>query len=292
MEEHDDPDRKIESDGLILACSVYGKETAPVVIFAHGGGQTRYAWKGAAKTLGEDGYRSVALDLRGHGDSEWSKNRDYSLEAFGRDLIAVAAEFELEDRAPHIVGASLGGLGAIVAAGILKPGIFASVTLVDITPNMEASGVAKIVGFMGEHSKDGFSSLDEAADVISLYLPNRPRPKDLEGLRKNLRQGQDGRWRWHWDPAFIQSVMRRSANERVSDLEQAVRDIKVPIHLVRGRMSELVSNASVEAFKALAPGAHFTDVADAQHMVAGDKNDLFTAAVSDFLRQQSEGVNA
>ena len=86
--------------------------------------------------------------------------------------------------------------------------------------------------------------------------------------------------------------MRRSANERVSDLEQAVRDIKVPIHLVRGRMSELVSNASVEAFKALAPGAHFTDVADAQHMVAGDKNDLFTAAVSDFLRQQSEGVNA
>lgn len=292
MEKHDDLDRKIEANGLTLACSVFGPELAPVVIFAHGGGQTRYAWKGAAKSLGEQGYRSVALDLRGHGDSEWAADGDYSLEAFGHDLVAAAAEFEVDGRAPHIVGASLGGLGAIVGAGILQPGAFASVTLVDITPNMEASGVAKIVGFMGEHSADGFSTLADAADVIAQYMPHRPRPKDLEGLRKNLRKGQDGRWRWHWDPAFIQGVMKRSAIERVNDLEQSVRDIKVPIHLVRGRMSELVSDASVEAFKALAPGAHFTDVADARHMVAGDNNDVFTTAVSNFLRQHSEGVEA
>jgi pimeloyl-ACP methyl ester carboxylesterase len=214
------------------------------------------------------------------------------LKAFGSDLIAVAAEFECERCAPHIVGASLGGLGAVIAAGTLKPGVFSSVTLVDITPNLEESGVTKIVGFMGEHSKDGFSSLNEAADVIAKYLPHRRRPKDLEGLRKNLRLGQDGRWRWHWDPAFIQDVVRRSAVERVGDLEQSVRNIKAPIHLVRGRMSELVSDASVEAFKALAPDAHFTDVADARHMVAGDKNDVFTAAVSDFLRKHSEGIDA
>ena len=292
MEMHDNPDRKIEANGLTLACSVYGRGTAPVVIFAHGGGQTRYAWKAQPSHLESRAFQSVALDLRGHGDSEWAKDGDYSLEAFGHDLIAVADEFELEGRAPHIVGASLGGLGAIVAAGILKPGAFSSVTLVDITPNMEASGVAKVVGFMGKHSMEGFSSLDEAADVIAQYMPHRPRPKDLEGLRKNLRQDQDGRWRWHWDPAFIQGVMSRSAVGRVGDLEQSVRNIKVPIHLVRGRMSELVSDASVEAFRALAPTAHFTDVADARHMVAGDKNDVFTAAVSEFLSQRSEGVEA
>lgn len=292
MAEHNDTVRRIAVNDLSLACSVYGQDLAPTVIFAHGGGQTRYAWKGAAESLGQRGYQSVALDLRGHGDSEWAKDGDYSLEAFGHDLVAVAAEFEVGGRAPHIVGASLGGLGAIVGAGILKPNAFASVTLVDITPNMEASGVAKVVGFMGEHSADGFASLDEAADVIAKYMPHRPRPKDLEGLRKNLRQGCDGRWRWHWDPAFIQGVMRRSAIERVNDLEQSVRDIKVPIHLVRGRMSELVSDASVEAFKALAPHAHYTDVAGARHMVAGDKNDVFTAAVSDFLRQHSKGVDA
>jgi len=291
MAEHGGTVRRIAVNGLSLACSVYGREFAPTVIFAHGGGQTRYAWKGAAKSLGEQGYYTVALDLRGHGDSEWAKDGDYSLEAFGHDLVAVAAEFRVGKRAPHIVGASLGGLGAIVGAGILEPSAFASVTLVDITPNMEAGGVAKIIGFMGEHSADGFASLDEAADVIAQYMPHRPRPQDPEGLRKNLRQGPDGRWRWHWDPAFIQDVKRRSAIERVGDLEQSVRDIRVPIHLVRGRMSELVSDSSVEAFKALAPHAHYTDVAGARHMVAGDQNDIFTTAISGFLRQYSEGVD-
>ncbi len=287
-----DSRQSIKVNGLSLAYSAFGRELGPTVIFAHGGGQTRYAWKGTAQSLGQQGYFCVALDLRGHGDSDWAKDGDYSLEAFGRDLVDVAEELRSGERTPHIVGASLGGLGAIVGAGILKPDAFASVTLVDITPNMEPGGVAKIVGFMSEHSSDGFVSLDEAADVIARYMPHRPRPNDIEGLRKNLRQSQDGRWRWHWDPAFIQGVQRRSAIDRVEDLEQSVRNIKVPIHLVRGRMSELVSDSSVEAFKALAPHAHFTDVADARHMVAGDKNDIFTAAVSDFLRQHSEGVGA
>lgn len=287
---YDGLERKIQASGLTLTYSAYGQASAPAVIFAHGGGQTRYAWKGAARSLGQQGFYSIALDLRGHGDSEWAKDGDYSLEAFGRDLVAVAEQLSVAGRAPHIVGASLGGLGAMVGAGILQPKAFASVTLVDITPNMEASGVAKIMGFMAEHSENGFSTLEDAADVIAQYMPHRPRPKDLEGLRKNLRQGEDKRWRWHWDPAFIQGVMARSAVEKAGDLEQSVRNISVPVHLVRGRMSELVSEASVKAFQALVPHAHFTDVAGARHMVAGDNNDVFTAAVSDFLRQHSESV--
>lgn len=292
MVKHDGIKRNFQASGLTLAYSAYGQDSAPTVLFAHGGGQTRHAWKGAAKSLGEQGFYSIALDLRGHGDSEWAEDGDYSLEAFGGDLVVIAEQLSAGGRAPHIVGASLGGLGAIIGAGVLKPGAFASVTLVDITPNMEASGVAKIMGFMAEHSADGFATLEEAADVITQYMPHRPRPKDLEGLRKNLRQGQDKRWRWHWDPAFIKGVMKRSAVEKASDLDQAVRNIDVPIHLVRGRMSELVSEASVKAFQILVPDAHYTDVAGARHMVAGDNNDVFTAAVSDFLRQHSEGITA
>ncbi|MCH2457961.1 MULTISPECIES: alpha/beta fold hydrolase [Henriciella] len=292
MAMNDGCEREIQASGLTLTCSAYGQNSAPTVIFAHGGGQTRHAWKGAARSLGQQGFYSIALDLRGHGDSEWAEDGDYSLEAFGRDLVAVAEQLSDEGRAPHIVGASLGGLGAMVGAGMLQPKAFASITLVDITPNMEASGVAKIIGFMAEHSVDGFATLEEAADVIAQYLPHRPRPTDLDGLRKNLRQGQDKRWRWHWDPAFIQGVMKRSAVERAGDLEQSVRNITVPVHLVRGRMSELVSEASVQKFQALLPQAHFTDVAGARHMVAGDNNDVFTTAVSNFLRQHSEVVEA
>ena len=281
-------DGYLHAHRLKLAQSSFGDPAAPPIIFAHGGGQTRHAWRGAAKALAFEGYRSIALDLRGHGESDWAADGDYSLEAIARDLIEVGERVAGGGGRPHIVGASLGGLAAIVAAGVLSRNAFASVTLVDIAPNMDAAGVAKVVEFMGAHIEEGFDSLEQAADVIATYLPNRPRPKDMEGLRKNLRQDNDGRWRWHWDPAFITGVMRRSAIARTGDLEQAVRDIRVPLHLIRGRMSELVSEDSVTAFRSLAPQAHFTDVAGARHMVAGDRNDVFTEAVASFLRQIRE----
>lgn len=282
----------MSSQELTLAKSSFGDPAGIPVLFAHGGGQTRHAWKGAAKALASEGYFCTALDLRGHGESDWAADGDYSLEAIARDLIDAAGHLVVGGTRPHIVGASLGGLAATVAAGVLAREAFASVTLVDITPNMDAAGVAKVVGFMGAHIEEGFESLEQAADVIAKYLPHRPRPKDLDGLRKNLRQGEDGRWRWHWDPAFIRGVMRRPADARMGDLEQAVRDICVPIHLIRGRMSELVSENSVTAFRALAPNAHFTDVAGARHMVAGDRNDVFTDAVAAFLRHVREEAPA
>ncbi|MBR9806450.1 MAG: alpha/beta hydrolase [Alphaproteobacteria bacterium] len=285
-------DGYLHAHRLKLAQSSFGDPAAPPIIFAHGGGQTRHAWRGAAKALAFEGYRSIALDLRGHGESDWAADGDYSLEAIARDLIEVGERVAGGGGRPHIVGASLGGLAAIVAAGVLSRNAFASVTLVDIAPNMDAAGVAKVVEFMGAHIEEGFDSLEQAADVIATYLPHRPRPKDMEGLRKNLRQDNDGRWRWHWDPAFITGVMRRSAIARTGDLEQAVRDIRVPLHLIRGRMSELVSEDSVTAFRSLAPQAHFTDVAGARHMVAGDRNDVFTEAVASFLRQIREETPA
>lgn len=280
----------IQTQRVRLAYSSFGDTNAPHILFAHGGGQTRHAWKGSAKALACEGYYCTTLDLRGHGDSEWAADKNYSLEAIAADLIEAGQKLSAGQTAPHIVGASLGGLAAIVAAGILSHDAFATVTLVDIAPNMETAGVAKIVGFMGAHIEDGFASLEQAAEVIATYLPHRPRPNDLQGLRKNLREDQDGRWRWHWDPAFIDGVMSRPAGERTRDLEQAVRDIRVPLHLIRGKMSELVSEDSVSAFRTLAPKAHFTDVAGARHMVAGDRNDVFTEAVATFLRQVSEGA--
>lgn len=218
-----DCDGYLHAQGLKLAHSSVGDPAAPPVIFAHGGGQTRHAWSAAAKAVAFEGYRSIILDLRGHGESDWAPDGDYSLGAIARDLVEVGESVAVGRPRPHVVGASLGGLAAIVAAGMFARDAFESVTLVDITPNMDAAGVTKVVGFMGAHVKEGFASLEQAADVVATYLPHRPRPKDLEGLRKNLRQGEDGRWRWHWDPAFITGVTRRSGVARTSELEQAVR---------------------------------------------------------------------
>lgn len=278
----------LHAQGLKLAHSSIGGPAAPAVVFARGGGQTRHAWKAAAEAVALEGYRSIAMDLRGHGDSDWAADGDYSLEAIARDLMGIAEQLAPRGIRPHVAGASLGGLAATVAAGRLSRDAFMSVTLFDIGPNMDAVGVTKVVGFMGAHIENGFGSLEQVAYLFAIYLPHRPRPKDLNGLRKNLRQDNERRWRWRLDPAFIKDVMRRRAVARTGDIKQAIQNICVPLNLIRGHMSELVSEESVTTFRALAPDAHCTDVAGAGHMVAGDRNDIFTDAIATVLRQLHE----
>jgi pimeloyl-ACP methyl ester carboxylesterase len=171
----------------------------------------------------------------------------------------------------------------MVVEAMLAPGTFSSLTLVDIIPRSDPAGVEKIMGFMGAHLEQGFHSLEAAADSIAAYLPHRPRPKDLSGLRKNLREGDDGRFRWHWDPKFVTGVRRSRPDNHGQSLEARCREIDIPVHLIRGRMSELVSLEAAEAFVATLKHGAFTDVADAGHMVAGDRNDVFLDAVLAFL---------
>lgn len=268
-------------DGLRLVGDAWGDPGDPPVVLLHGGGQTRHAWGGTAAALAADGWHALSLDLRGHGDSEWAPDGDYSVGTLADDLRAVVATL---DRPPVVVGASLGGLTALVAEGETPGGVAAGLVLVDVAPRVERPGVERIVGFMTGRP-DGFASLEEAAEAVAAYAPHRPRPQDLSGLRKNLRRGTDGRWRWHWDPAVIQRPGRPSATSDPERLEACARRLAVPTLLVRGAASDLLSEAGARAFLALAPHARYADVSGAGHMVAGDRNDAFTQAVRTFLRE-------
>ena len=274
----------LAGDGLTLAADVYGDEGAPPVVLLHGGGQTRHAWGTTARVLAEKGWRSYSIDLRGHGDSEWARDGDYSLEAFARDVDAVATSF---DALPALVGASLGGISSLTAIADARGPIATSLVLVDVAPRIEATGVARIGEFMTEHI-DGFASLDEVADAVAAYNPHRPRPKDLSGLRKNVRLREDGRWYWHWDPQFVLGKFgstdeTRSSMTEPGRLVAAARKITIPTLLVRGRMSDLLSEEGAQELLELVPHARLVDVAGAGHMVAGDRNDLFNDAVVTFL---------
>jgi pimeloyl-ACP methyl ester carboxylesterase len=113
-------------------------------------------------------------------------------------------------------------------------------------------------------------------------------PRTLSGLSKNLRLGDDGRWRWHWDPAFLDFRTGRASSEHARDrhhgeLEDFARHLTKPTLLVRGRLSDLVTDAEVEEFLELVPHAEYVDVPGAAHMIAGDKNDVFTEAAVSFL---------
>lgn len=269
-------------DGLDIVADAFGDRSNPPVLFAHGGGQTRHAWGGAAEALGAAGFYAVTMDLRGHGDSAWCPDGNYAMEAYARDLVEVTATFKQQ---PSIVGASLGGLAGMIVEGASAPGTFRSLTMVDITPRMEQAGVDQIMGFMAEKMVEGFASLDEAAEVIADYMPHRKRTKNLDGLAKNLRLHDDGRYRWHWDPAFVTISTRARGNREDGFLDKVAEGVKCPTHLIRGKQSQIVSEEAVKHFFEVIPHAEYTDISDAGHMIAGDKNDVFKEAVIGFLEK-------
>ena len=270
-------------DGLCLAGDRRGDPRHAPVVFLHGGGQTRHSWGGTAARVAERGWQALTLDARGHGDSAWSEVGDYRLESFAEDVRLVLAQL---DDPPVLVGASLGGLTSILLTGELAPGVAHGVVLVDIVPDMEEVGAQRIGAFMVERAQAGFSSLEEVAEAVAAYNPHRARPTDVAGLRKNLRE-RGGRFYWHWDPRFM-FAEGGSGPEEVLDInrlhdaaERMVAD--VPVMLVRGRVSDLVSAEKAAEFCARFPAVEFIDVSGAGHMVAGDRNDAFTAAVVEFL---------
>jgi len=271
------------SSGLVVRGEARGPADARPVLLVHGGGQTRFAWGNTAAQLAGDGWRAISIDLRGHGDSDWHPDGDYRLSAFGNDLRDVVQQLP---QPPVVVGASLGGLSALVAEGEAEESLLAGIVLVDITPRMSAAGVGRILTFMRDNVADGFASLEEAADAIARYQPHRPRPRSLEGLSRNLRLGDDGRWRWHWDPRFVNGDNRPHADSGSDRLNACAARLTVPTLLVRGRMSDLVTPEAAQEFLACVPHAEFADVGGAGHMIAGDRNDAFNEAVTGFLRRR------
>jgi pimeloyl-ACP methyl ester carboxylesterase len=278
----------IGAEGNKLVADVFGDKGAPVLLL-HGGGQTRHAWRATAEEIARKGHVAYAIDQRGHGDSEWPASGGYVFPDFAKDVTIIADELtKRSGEKPSAIGASLGGIASLIAEGDAEKAgrsLFSSLVLVDITPRVDNDGVAKIHAFMRAHAKEGFASIDDAASAVADYLPHRPRPKSNQGLKKNLRLSPDGRWRWHWDPRFMDSRRGVAADREKIEamMVEAARRIKIPALLVRGGSSELVREAHVKEFLDLVPHAEYVDVADARHMVAGDRNDHFSAAVMDFL---------
>lgn len=257
-----------------------GAESAdgrPTILMMHGGGQNRYSWKNTGQILADAGFHVVALDSRGHGDSDRSPTANYSVETLCSDTLQVLYQI---GRPVVLVGASMGGLTGILAAHEAGPELVTKLVLVDVVPRFEKDGSARIRDFMFSHVH-GFDSLDEAADAVAAYLPHRPKPRSPEGLKKNLRL-RDGRWYWHWDPAFL-TKPQDDPFIRVDKLEQAAINLEIPILLIRGKLSDVVSPEAVEDFLAKVPGAELVELSEAGHTAAGDDNDAFTDVVVRFV---------
>jgi pimeloyl-ACP methyl ester carboxylesterase len=269
-------------EGLELVADVRGDKDAWPVLFLHGGGQTRHAWDKAAEYIASQGWFTVSLDLRGHGESQWSEKGDYSFTAFCADCLCVVDELA---QPPVLVGASLGGISALLAEGTSDRQVSSGLVLVDIAPKSNPEGVKRINDFM-KSGLDGFDSLEEVAAAIAAYTPQRVRPVNLQGLSKVVRE-RDGRWYWHWDPRVLSQERTEVVAQRFAGLiDVALRNITVPTLLVRGLLSDVVTQEGVDYLVSQLPDVSVVEVEGAAHMIAGDKNDAFADAVSSFLRER------
>ncbi len=291
LRKHDlaEPVEFTSGDGLRLSGSRLAM-VGPQVSLAHGFGQTRHSWAATQARLGGAGFGSLAWDMRGHGESQSNPaNHSYSVSDFIGDQIAGAAQLggqavgigeTAPTSKPILVGASMGGLTGLLAQASHR--IFSALVLVDVTPRWEAAGMQRIHAFMTAHP-DGFDSYDHAARVIHDYLPHRRARKSDDQLAKLLRMDNQQRLRWHWDPRLLSEFMPNSQHLQETIAEQA-RRIDVPVLLVSGGRSDLVSDDTVAHFLELVPHATHVRLPEATHMLAGDDNDAFTDAVLAFLR--------
>lgn len=270
---------------LDLAVQTRNPAGRPCLLFAHGFGQTRGAWHGAASALASAGCRCVSYDARGHGESDRvthdaEAGRGYHMDQFADDMLRLATA---QPQPPILVGASMGGLLGMVVAGEVHPAPFCALVLVDITPRWETAGVERILGFMQAHP-DGFADYAEAAEQIAAYLPQRRERKSEQQLRPLLREGRDGRLRWHWDPALLAGDLVEESERYQPRLLAAAAKIEIPVLLLSGARSDVVSRATVDEFLRLVPQAQHVELPQATHMLAGDANDAFTREVIHYVQ--------
>jgi pimeloyl-ACP methyl ester carboxylesterase len=275
----------MHGDGLMLAGEAYGDPAAPPVLFFHGGGQSRNAWIGSARTVSEAGYYGITFDLRGHGDSDWAADGDYLLDAFGRDVERLISCF---DQPVALVGASRGGQAALVG-GSRHPDRVRLIMLADVAPLMRDDGVDGIREFFAE-GEAGFATLDDAADSLARHL-NQPRMDDASRLARAMRADGEGRWHWRWDPATGKREFLHPPSEGEALLAAAAQ-VKSPIVLVRAELSHLLTDEGVCRFQQLAPQLEVITAKGVGHMFTADRNDAFAAQLLERLQRTPATVPA
>lgn len=203
------------ADGLRVAADSWGVPGAQLVLLGHGGGQTRHAWKATGRQLGEVGYQAVAFDMRGHGDSDWPPDGDYSMDAQVRGLQSLVQVLGAH-RKPVLIGASMSAEIFLIAVGECWVDA-AALVMVDFAPRTQGEGYERNRAFMAAHTR-GFESLEEVADAISSHRGGGGRSVKLDGLAKVVRKGPDGRYYWHWDQRLLDWRVREYPTGRIHEL--------------------------------------------------------------------------
>jgi esterase len=256
----------------------WGDRAARPILFLHGGGQTCRTWDIVCHELSPD-YRCIALDQRGHGDSEWSYELDYRLEAHAADTAALVDALQLAPVA--IVGMSLGGVNGLHYA-LAQAEAVAAFVAVDVGPWVNVAGGRPIREFMAEVS--GLDQLEQFVDAALRFNPRRDARLLRHSLWHNLRRCPDGRLMWKTD---LRRREERSATVEtaLASLRERIGELRCPTLVVRGGSSPILGEHDAQQFAEAIPRGRWIAIPGAGHSVQGDQPKALVEALRAFLEE-------
>ncbi len=274
-------DEFVQLNDLKLHYLDWGTQGKRPLLLLHGGMQTAHSWDLVAVALKRE-YHVVALDLRGHGDSEWSADGSYSHVASSRDTLGLAQHLGWDEFA--LMGLSLGGLVALSVAAH-EPERLSALVIIDVGPELNKAGVGRILNFT-----QGPAELDSIDDFIKRAMKYNPRrrPEQLRySLTHNLKQLPNGKWTWKYDRRLGKpgGEGQQPVPTRFDDMWEKVSRVRCPTLIVRGGNSDVLPEEVAQKMVDRIPTSRFVTVPDAGHTVPQDNATGFLAVARPFLEE-------
>ena len=255
----------------------WGTKDRPPIVFLHGGGLNAHTWDLVCLALRRE-WHCLALDQRGHGESEWSPAMDYTTESHVGDIEAFVDALGLERFV--LVGMSLGGVNGLAWAGRHSDRL-AGLVLVDVGPEIRTEGVRKIAAFTSEATP--LDSVEQFVERALAFNPRRNRELLRRSLLHNLRPMPDGRWMWKYDQRHRGKVDPDAYARRRDLLWSAVDRVQCPVLVVRGAQSDVFHDEDAERLAARFQDGRWVRIEGAGHTVQGDNPAALLVELREFL---------
>ena len=255
----------------------WGRPNARPIVLLHGGHQSAHSWDLVSLHLAQN-YRILALDQRGHGDSEWARDVTYSSQEMSLDAEAFIEAMHLEQ--PILIGHSMGGRNAMLLIRHGRASLRAAV-IVDVGPELSDQGRAAIAGFVRGNQE--FDNLEHFISNVRQYDPYRPREHIERTVKYNMLERADGKYISKCDPTPRRLGIARPDGPQENITLQDAATFKLPVLLVRGANSNVLAADAAEHFAAALPHGRLVTVPDCGHNVHGQNTKGFIQALNPFL---------
>ena len=274
-------DRYVEANGMRFHYLDWGNPDAPDMLLLHGFAQTCHSWDFVALAFC-DRYHVVALDQRGHGDSDWSEAGDYSPETQQEDIAGVVSAIGLRNFV--LMGLSMGGRNSFTYAAT-HPEEVRALVVVDAGPQNMRSGSQKIRNFVQQD--DELDSVEDFVQRVLEYNPLRDPVQVRGSILHNLKQLQNGKWTWKYDKRFRQPGGRRFQQDpqMTERLWGYMESLACPTLVVRGSQSDIIALDTADGMHKRIPNGRLATVENAGHLVMGDNPSGFEQSVTEFLKE-------